>query len=84
MTADERGKFRVKGYESFPYWIDSYVNLKSEAQPGGITMWAPPVKLSTSGSVEGVELVISLSYRAQPYQSVPQGLSITMRQEPSD
>ena len=60
VTADEQGRFRVKGYESFPYWIDAYVNTTT-------TMWAPPVQLATSGSVESIELVISLTYRSQPY-----------------
>ena len=61
VIADAEGRFRLKGYESFPYWIDAYFEL------GGIPMFAPPVQLSTSGSVAGVELVISLNYRAQPY-----------------
>lgn len=52
VIADEHGKFRVKGYESFPYWIDASVDSKSRA----ITMFAPPVQLATSGSVEGIEL----------------------------
>ena len=55
------GKFRVKGYETFPYWIDAYVDLS------GAPMYAPPVQLSKTGSVDGIELVISLTYRAQPY-----------------
>jgi hypothetical protein len=71
VIADEHGRFRVKGYETFPYWIDAYIDLKSEAQSQGSVKYAPPVKLSTSGSVEGVELVISLSYRSQPYHSRP-------------
>ena len=71
VIADEHGRFRVKGYETFPYWIDAYVDLKSEAQPQGFVQFAPPVKLSTSGSVEGIELVISLSYRSQPYHNGP-------------
>ena len=65
VITDERGRFRVKGYETFPYWIDAY--LQSEAQPNGGFLYASPVRLSTIGSVEGVELVISLTYRAQPY-----------------
>ena len=64
VIADVEGKFRVKGYESFPYWIDAYVGSKSEPP-----MFAPPVQLSTRGSVEGIELVISLTYRAQPYHN---------------
>jgi hypothetical protein len=71
VIADERGQFRVKGYETFPYWIDAYVDFISEDRPGGRFQFAPPVKLSTSGSVESVELVISLSYRYQPYHSGP-------------
>jgi hypothetical protein len=67
VIANERGQFRVKGYESFPYWIDAYVDSRSETPPRGSIMYAPPVKLSTNGSVEGVELVISLTYRSQPY-----------------
>ena len=67
VTADELGRFRVKGYETFPYWIDAYIDSKSAPQPNGIPMFAPPVKLSTSGSVDGIELVISLNYRSQPY-----------------
>lgn len=65
------GTFRVKGYETFPYWIDAYIDLKLETERGSI-QFAPPVKLSTTGSVEGIELVISLSYRSQPYHSGPQ------------
>jgi hypothetical protein len=61
VVADAEGKFRVKGYESFPYWIDAYF------ESGGVPMFAPPVQLSTSGSVAGIELVISLNSRAQPY-----------------
>lgn len=61
IVADDQGRFRVKGYESFPYWIEAYLEV------GGVPMFAPPVQLSTSGSVGGVELVISLNYRAQPY-----------------
>ena len=61
VTADERGRFRVKGYETFPYWIDAYDTNS------GAPMYAPPVQLSKTGSVEGIELVISLTYRAQPY-----------------
>lgn len=61
VITDVEGRFRVKGYETFPYWIDAYF------ESGGVPMFAPPVQLSTSGSVAGVELVISLNYRAQPY-----------------
>ena len=61
VVADVEGKFRVKGYESFPYWIDAYT------ESGGVSMFAPPVQLSRSGSVAGIDLVISLSSRAQPY-----------------
>lgn len=61
VVADEHGQFRLKGYESFPYWIDAYVDSS------GSILYAPAVKLSTSGAVEGVELVISLTYRTQPY-----------------
>jgi len=67
VIADERGRFRVKGYESFPYWLDAYVASRSETQPQGTIFYAPAVKLATSGSVAGVELVISLTYRTQPY-----------------
>lgn len=69
VTADEGGRFRVKGYESFPYWIDAYVDSRSGAQQSGSVLYAPPVKLSTSGSVENIELVISLSSRSQPYHN---------------
>lgn len=62
VIADVEGKFRVKGYERFPYWIDAYVGSEPP-------MFAPPVQLSTRGSVEGIELVISLTYRAQPYHN---------------
>ena len=65
VIADEQGRFRVKGYESFPYWIDAYVISKT--QPRVLEMFAPPVQLSTTGSVEGIELVITLNPRAQPY-----------------
>jgi hypothetical protein len=64
VIADLEGKFRVKGYESFPYWIDAYAGEKS-----GVPMYAPPVQLSTKGSVDGIELVLSLNYRAQPYHN---------------
>jgi predicted SpoU family rRNA methylase len=64
VIADGEGKFRVKGYESFPYWIDAYAGEKS-----GVPMYAPPVQLSTKGSVDGIELVLTLNYRAQPYHS---------------
>jgi hypothetical protein len=67
VIADVEGKFRVKGYETFPYWIDAYADGNSVPQSNGNPMFAPPVKLSTSGSVNGIELVISLNYRAQPY-----------------
>lgn len=66
VIADGQGKFRVKGYESFPYWIDAYIDEKSTTQ-SATPMFAPPVKLPTSGSAEGIELVISLTYRSQPY-----------------
>jgi SdrD B-like protein len=65
VVADEQGRFRVRGYESFPYWIDAYVDTSER----GIPMHAPPVQLATSGSVEGIKLVISLTYRSQPYHS---------------
>ena len=65
VIADAQGKFRVKGYESFPYWIDAYII--SATQPRVIEMYAPPVQLSTIGSVEGIELLISLDRRDQPY-----------------
>ena len=65
VVTDAQGKFRVKGYESFPYWIDAYI--VSATQPRVIEMYAPPVQLSTTGSVEGIELVILLNRRDQPY-----------------
>ncbi len=61
VIADEQGRFRVKGFETFPYWIDAWIDTKSNPR------YAPPVKLPTSGSVDGLELIISLSSRAQPY-----------------
>ena len=64
VIADEQGRFRVKGYESFPYWIDAYVDAQS-----GVPMYASPVQLATSGSIDGIQLVISLTYRAQPYHN---------------
>lgn len=70
VIAGADGTFRVKGYETFPYWIDAYIDLKLETERGPI-QYAAPVKLSTSGSVEGIELVISLSYRSQPYHNRP-------------
>src|SRR6185369_12163356 len=45
VVADAEGRFRVQGYESFPYWLDAYF------QSGGVPMFASPVQLSTSGSV---------------------------------
>jgi Tissue inhibitor of metalloproteinase len=69
VIADDQGRFRLKGYESFPYWLDAYVDSKSATQSRGVAMYAPPVQLSTSGSVAGIKLVISLSYRSQPYHS---------------
>lgn len=67
VTADDQGRFRLKGYESFPYWVDAYVITKLDAQPQEIPMWAPPVQLATTGSVDNIELVASLTYRSQPY-----------------
>jgi hypothetical protein len=63
VIADAQGRFRVKGYESFPYWIDAYVVVTSPTEPRGAPMYAAPVELSARGSVEGIELVISLNYR---------------------
>ena len=60
VTTDELGRFRVKGYETFPYWIDAYISRGSE-------QWAPPVKLPASGGLDGIELVISSNSRSQPY-----------------
>lgn len=65
VIADEQGRFRVRGYETFPYWIDAYVDSSER----GVPMYAPPVQLATSGSVEGIKLVIMLTYRAQPYHN---------------
>lgn len=67
VFADEQGKFRVKGYETFPYWIEAYVDGKSTTQ-SVVPMFASPVKVPASGSAEGIELVISLTYRSQPYR----------------
>ena len=64
VEADAEGKFRIRGYETFPYWIDAYLKV---VQPNENYLWAPPVSLATSGSVDGVKLTLSLNYRSQPY-----------------
>lgn len=61
-TADEQGRFSIKGYEGRPYWVKPYINLSNGRQ-----MHAEPLKVTTTNPIAGLKFVITSQYGNCPH-----------------